>query len=359
MHDLPTIGDAAGFLTRDEIRAKILADGIAQRMHIFDGIVSLAELQREGTWEEDAITGSLFRRTPEFMVARADAEAKLIDQRETAEIALAAAMIEMAADLPLQQDGYPTAIAPNRMPYVTVISGEEDRKHGTKCQCYPTSAAAIAAFRQSLHEYASSVRGDTLWWRVRPEINGMVRFGETEVSWYVYSRLMIGNEADTPLARIAAGTLRPTKEMLEDGIVTTEQIAKCGYEMHHVLGRPVLCRFDAPQVPAEVTRALAAALEILPPAVAELPDAPTDRLRVVHGAGMAYTLPEAITRWAENMVLWGKSHSDQIALWLHWKEQPYAEIGPDVFSAGDIFWVVRSTATLVLSADQTLPQPCQ
>jgi hypothetical protein len=129
------------------------------------------------------------------------------DDRNAAQIALSASLLRLERDLPVQQDGPPTAIAPNGKPYVLLepeqpYLGAMHADHWSRhrFQRYPTSGEAIAGWLRKLLDYAASNPGDTLWWRNRPEIVGHQHHSAKCASWFVYSRLMIGYAADVRAA---------------------------------------------------------------------------------------------------------------------------------------------------------------
>lgn len=328
-----------GFPTREQA----LASGVVLRVHIVDGIVSLADLKVDGLWEEDPVTSTYHKRTPEFFLARAETEEALVQQQKDAEIALAAAMISLEGDLPPQRDGKWSAIADNWQPYATVAS--EHIPVGCRAQGCKTSAEAIVAWKRAILGYAATRRGDVLWWRIPPEILGRVDFGETEARWIVYSRLMIGNEADTTLARISAGTLRPTKAMIDDKVVTAEQLAELGWLPDKADGWPVLSKFDAEKLPEDAKRAFASVIESLPPIV-NLPDALPRSLFHLSTSFRAPTLSEAITGWGKELRRQIEG-TNPTRLW--WRVGPFGDnqcvFDPD----GKQSWVVYSRCFVVLS----------
>lgn len=173
--------------------------GVVTREMILDNIVHEPDLEGDPLWDKDPITANWFRRTPEFIKARAYASEALVQQRKDAEIALAAVLISLEPELPPQQDGTPCAIAPNGLPYV-LITRELDEWRGRdddeRFHRHPTFAEAIAVWKREISEFVASHPGDTLWWRCRPEISGDIKFGDTEARWLVYSRLMIGRAID-------------------------------------------------------------------------------------------------------------------------------------------------------------------
>ena len=99
-------------------------------------------------------------------------------------------------------DGPVSAIAPNGEQYVTIMSGgtpaEGERVQGI----FFSEDAAIADWWLWLQAYASTRKGNTLYWRVRPEVGSMTIFKDekafldidhlSEVTVYmVRARLMI------------------------------------------------------------------------------------------------------------------------------------------------------------------------
>jgi hypothetical protein len=220
-----------------EAREAMLASGVVSRMAVADGLVDLATLKADPLWEQDFITDNWIRRTPEFFAARAIAEEALPGQREAAEIALHLTLLELAKDLPPQEDGPSFAYVPNVGGYHEVcsfdmnaslsVSAIEDGRHRT-------SGEAIAEWRRRMLVFATQYSGDTLWWRERPEICGRVFFGHAEATWRVYSRLLIGNVADTLIERIKRGEIAPRTEMVKDHAVTLEALVVVGYSYNAV-----------------------------------------------------------------------------------------------------------------------------
>lgn len=207
----------------------ILATGIVRRSQILDGLVSIERLRKDPSWEKDFALDCWVRRSPEFFAARNAAMAALVQQQADAEIALARAIIDLEQRLPPQRDGVKRAIAETGQPYVTVVSGRVGRWEGEVLPGYATSAEAILTWRTALLGYAAENPGDTLWWRIRPEIDGRVRFGDSASSWVVYCRLLIGNQADTLIERLRRGDTAPTQHMLTDGSITERDLAALGY----------------------------------------------------------------------------------------------------------------------------------
>lgn len=337
------IGDVVltGFPTREQA----LASGCVLREQIIDGIVSLADLEADILWDKDPETANWHKRTPEFCAARAETLAAAFQQQKDAEIALAAAMISLEADLPPQRDGKPLAIADNYQPYDVVAS--EYRNPGERWIGLATSAAAIAAWKRAMLEHAATHKGDVLWWRTRPEVRGQVGFGETTARWIVYSRLMIGNEADTPLARIAAGTLRPTKNMVIDNAVTAEQLAELGWVMDgRGFDQPELSKFDAEKVPTDAKLAFAATIEALPPVVAAPEEIPGAFLHI-QTSWAAPTLAKAVAGWGQELL---RQIGDANTKSLWWRVVPYADNMTD-FLEDEARWVVYSRCSIALSGE--------
>ncbi len=147
--------------------------------------------------EQDPVTGRWYARSQDFWLVRADTEAALVDQRKDAEIALAAALLSIEDVLPIQKDGVNREYAANSLPYIVVSSWAIERSVRFHLKFgHGTSAKAIASWKRAILEYAAEQDGDVLWWRVRPEVNALVAFGETKARWFVYSRLLIGHMAD-------------------------------------------------------------------------------------------------------------------------------------------------------------------
>ena len=193
------------------------------RENIGDGIISLAELQADPLWEQDDVTDCWHRRTPEFFTAQAAVREALVRQQKDAEIALAAALIGLEADLPPQVDGGVSAWAPDGTHYVVIASAEHCK--GEEMKRCRTSAEAIANWKRALLEYAATHTGDVLWWRYRPEIRGDVPFGRTEAAWIVYSRLAIG----TPfIEQVRRGEAVPNCWDVESHRITMDQLADLG-----------------------------------------------------------------------------------------------------------------------------------
>jgi hypothetical protein len=176
------------------LREKQMTEGFVSREAISEGFISLDEL-KAGPWECDVITGYWHRRTAEFMDRRAEIRRDLPQQQKDAEIALASAMIALEPDLPPQKDyDFKGATAPNGQPYVTmtwnIINEDPDAKG------WDTSADAITALKRAIVKHAAAQQGDILWWRNRPEIEGVFAFGEVMPRWIIYARLLIGNKSD-------------------------------------------------------------------------------------------------------------------------------------------------------------------
>ena len=225
-------------LTGIPTREQALASGFVTQEMVEDGIVSLADLRADGIWEQDttSVTWCLpwIKLTPEFVSARYDAQEAFAANKSSAEIALAAALIALEADLPTQLDGPWCAIAPNGKPYVVidspsgqpyvVIDSEEHQPGMQRVGC-STSAEAIAAWKRAMLEYAATHKGDILWWRYRPEIGGGVDSRTAKPCWIVYSRLVIG----TPLINLVKrGERVPTVWDIEKGLITQEDIDAIG-----------------------------------------------------------------------------------------------------------------------------------
>lgn len=208
-----------------EAREATLASGVVSRMAVADGLVDLATLKADPLWEQDFITDNWIRRTPEFFAARAIAEEALPGQREAAEIALHLTLLELAKDLPPQEDGPSFSYVPNVGGYHELCSYDPGERAPHR-----TSGDAIAEWRRRMAVFITQYPGDTLWWRERPEIDGRIFFGDTEASWRVYSRLLIGNAADTLIERMRRGEIAPRVEMVTDHAVTFEALAAVGYE---------------------------------------------------------------------------------------------------------------------------------
>lgn len=226
----------ADYASRQEwleaLRKATLASGFVTRTAVADGLVDLATLKADPLWEQDFITDNWIRRTPEFFAARAITEEALSAQREAAEIALHLTLLGLAKDLPPQEDGPQFAYVPNVGGYEEVCSydlGATCEDFVTRCSWHNTSGEAMAEWRRRLLSYAATRTGDTLWWRERPEIVGRIFFGRTETLWAVYSRLLIGNFADTILEQIKRGEIAPRMEMVKDNVVTFEQLEAAGY----------------------------------------------------------------------------------------------------------------------------------
>jgi hypothetical protein len=203
------------------------------RMAVKDGFADIEALKADPLWEQDFITDNWVRRTPEYFAARAIAEEALPAQREAAQIALGVALLELAKDLPPQEDGPRFAYVPNVGGYHEVCSFDLDgaslQSLALKTLWHRTSCEAVAEWRKRLLAYAATRSGDLLWWRERPEIEGRVPFGKTETAWRVYSRLLIGNVADTIIERIRRGEIPPRVEMIKDHVVTLEALVVVGY----------------------------------------------------------------------------------------------------------------------------------
>lgn len=205
-------------------REAILASGRVTRMVVADGIVPLAVLKDDPLWEKDFITDNWIRRTPEFVSARAEAEALLPAQCEAAVIALGVALLGLEDVLPHQEDGPPHPAIWGVGAYDEVMSWDV-----SKFVTERTSGEAIKVWRDGMLAYRATHDGDTLWWRWRPEIEGCVPFGETEPRWKVYSCLVIGNNADTLIERLKRGAFQPNKNMIEDHLITVAQLEAIGW----------------------------------------------------------------------------------------------------------------------------------
>lgn len=215
-----------------ESREDMLASCIVTRMAVRDGLVDLAALKADPLWERDFLTDNWVRRTPEFFAARAIAEEALPGQREAAGIALHLTLLELAKDLPPQEDGPSFAYVPNVSGYHEVCSFDMNASlsvSAIEAGRHRTSSEAIAEWRHRMLVFATQYSGDTLWWRERPEIAGHIFFGYTEASWRVYSRLLIGNASDTLIEQIRRGEIAPRVEMVKDSVITIEQLSAMGY----------------------------------------------------------------------------------------------------------------------------------
>jgi hypothetical protein len=194
-------------------------------------------------------------------------------------------------------------------------------------------------------EYAATHDGDTLWWRKRPEIQGEIPFGKTTARWIVYSRLMIGNQADTLLARIAAGTLAPTRMMIEDDMVTAEQLAELGWVLNEISNCPVLAKFDAPKLSPAVKLAYASAIDVLPPIISVLPDEISYVRKHISTSASKTSLADTINVWATQLL---SQIGDANPTWLHWHTAPYAW----AFENGGNLWTISSVCTVMWSEDR-------
>ena len=197
------------------------------------GLVDLASLRSDPLWEQDFITSNWVWHPPEYFAARAEVEEGLPAQREAAEIALHLALIGLEGKLPTQVDGPPFAYIPDVGAYEEIVSWDHhilgdihsfSGKHAT-------SSEAIAAWKSKLLAKAAQCGGDTLWWRTKPEIDGRIPFGESVAQWRVYSRLLIGNIADTLIERLRRGEMGPTRNMVADNLVTAEQLNEIGWSL--------------------------------------------------------------------------------------------------------------------------------
>lgn len=202
----------------------MVSGDVVTRDAIKDGLVDLRVLEADPLWERDDFTENWFRRTTEFFAARVESEAALPAQREAAEIALGVALLELAKELPPQEDGPPHAYISGVGRYETICS-DDSATIGVR----RTSRESVSEWRRRLLAYAATSRGDIVWWRKRPTIAACVLFGETEPSWVVHARLVIGNAADTIIERVRRGEVCPSAEMVTDNVVTLEQLTAVGY----------------------------------------------------------------------------------------------------------------------------------
>lgn len=166
---------------------------IVFREQVLDNLVSKGDLQANW-WECDPVTGNYIKCSPEFFAARAETEEALVQQRKDAQITLASAMLSIERDIPHQIDGRPSGIAENGRVHVTLAS-EPFQRFQEWCG-HATPTEAVAAYKRALLDLVAASEGDTIWWRIRPDIDAVVRFGRTDARWRVYSRLTIGNTAD-------------------------------------------------------------------------------------------------------------------------------------------------------------------
>jgi hypothetical protein len=311
----------------------------------------IAELQADPLWERDLCTGMWHKRTLEFIAERAESLEALVQQRKDAEITLAVAIISLEPDLPPQEFGPRCAIALNGVPY-DVIASEIHPGEGMEWKGHSTPAAAIAAWKRALLEYVVTHSGDVLWWRIKPEIDCRIPFGETQPRWLVYSRLTIGNEADTWLAKIADGRLRPTHAMIADNLVTIQQLAELGYVVLESGNHPMLSNFGAEKIAPDVKMAFAAVIDALPPIIKMAGDTVIENVECfVHlqTQGEGKTLAEAVTAWGQNLLaLIGPLCPSQ--LW--WRMSPFADNLFGLFHEDETRrWMVYSRCSISVSPE--------
>jgi hypothetical protein len=188
---------------------------------------------RAAPWECDCTTGNYIKRAPEFFVARAEAEEALVQQRKDAEIILASAMLSLEPDLPTQIDAVPLAVAANGAAHA-IVASEPKVEGGGWAGLSRTPAAAVAAYKRALLSFVAKHTGDTLWWRIRPEIDALIHTGETQPYWIVYSRLTIGNLADTFIERVKCGKIFPSGNDVKDNLITAAKLAELGLTEYDV-----------------------------------------------------------------------------------------------------------------------------
>jgi hypothetical protein len=166
-----------------------LTAGFVTRADIKDGVVDLATLEANPFWEQDFITESWFRRTLGFFTERAANEVLLPGQCEAASALLATVLRDVAGELPPQADCPNRPGSPAGPLYMEVTSWNA----GSLPEHF-TYGDAIRAWIEKLRIFTSRFKpsdGVTLFWRVRPEVNGIIGFGETRARWRVYSRFAI------------------------------------------------------------------------------------------------------------------------------------------------------------------------
>lgn len=197
---------------------------IITRAAVRDGLIDIKKLKDDPRWEQDFITDNWIRFSEEVAASRAAAEAGLPAQQDAAEIALGVALLDLESELPHQERG----------PRYTAIGGVGAYQEicswdmGVESNHY-TSGEAIREWRERLLASVRSCKGDTLWWREPPEIKGAVRGLDNGATWYVYSRLLIGNAADTIIERIRRGEISPRVEMIADNVLAMKQLEDIGY----------------------------------------------------------------------------------------------------------------------------------
>lgn len=156
--------------------------------------ISRDDLVASGWEDGDLSIGFWARRSPEFFSAQAASREALIHQEKDAEIALASMMLGLEPHLPIQRDGPYSARAPNGVAYTAIRSAL--MTSGVR-HAYATSAECIKALKQAVLSYVAKNPGDVLWWRIRPQVSGVIFFGETKPLWSFYFRLAIGSDLVT------------------------------------------------------------------------------------------------------------------------------------------------------------------
>jgi hypothetical protein len=89
------------------------------------------------------------------------------------------------------KEGQPCSVSQTGEDYTQLYSSGVAQE-GSACQLYPSEKQALAAYKASFDEYASSRKG-TLYWRIRPELTEI-----PEKGWSVYSRLLITDKDELP-----------------------------------------------------------------------------------------------------------------------------------------------------------------
>lgn len=280
---------------------------VVTRNAILDNLVDLDSLKADPLWQRDPITDNWVWRPAEFYAARAIAEEALPAQKEAAEIALGVALLELAKELPPQEDGPRYNFISGVGEYAVICSANQGEYWSHK-----TSGAALAEWKRRLLEYVTTHPGDVLWWRIRPEIAGQIRFGESEASWAVYGRMLVG----------------PSKFTIEDYRVVDDHAHNT--TMHE-----------------EAVAAFSDILKRLPVIRRNSPDndGPYSCLHIAsYGAGE--TLAQAAAEWGAHLLESIGSHKPK---WLHWRAQPEVR-HEDIFENGHPVWYVNSRATIPVPA---------
>lgn len=283
-------------------RENALAEGFVSLEMIQDRIFTVGELQADPLWERDLLMHGWHRRTHDFYLARAEAEARRHDLRGTAEISLNLAMLEMVPELLPQNDGPPYQWIAGVGSYETIASRDKESLSG-----HSTPGEAIQEWRRRLLAYVQDHPGEVLWWRSRPEIESWVPFGQTEAIWVVWCRALVG----------------PVKFPIESYRLIDSHI-------------------DYVDMAEDARRAFADIRDQLPEVTCVRPDDNPLLYLHVGSCGEGDTLAEAAHAWGTQLLDAVKQYEPPC---LYWRSQPEAE-HTDIFGNGKLRWYVRSTATV-------------